>query len=343
MATLYLVHQTCGQVMTFTEAGDNTWHMTRLPSQQAAKVHIIMSFGRHGWHIKEGGVKIQASTLLAEQDPRVPPLGAWEGVSSGIAWTGHWTLQAEKPELPALEMISMASKSFTLETLTLEDHVVRVDLRMHREALSDQDVENCIETIRHGVKELAMRPEYTLLFSFQLQDAAIPAMRHVKRLVALSHEIGHLLFLVARGSAIILRPHGFLGAAMVAIVRFVQSHAAAPWPETIVRSMAEANDFLLAQRPSRLSHSARDISNAAELVLETPSNVAKPEPVLAEAAKARRARSKSTQEEGFQVDLWVPTERETIQDVAELEIPHPASRTRSLLSLRRWWLCLECS
>ena len=30
--------------------------------------------------------------------------------------------------------------------------------------------------------------------------------------------------------AIILRPHGFLGAAMVAIVRFVQSHAAAPWP-----------------------------------------------------------------------------------------------------------------
>ena len=30
--------------------------------------------------------------------------------------------------------------------------------------------------------------------------------------------------------AIILRPHGFLGTAMVAIVRFVQNHAAAPWP-----------------------------------------------------------------------------------------------------------------
>ncbi|CAL1156212.1 unnamed protein product [Cladocopium goreaui] len=134
--------------------------------------------------------------------------------------------------------------------------------------------------------------------------------------------------------AIILRPHGFLGAAMVAIVRFVQSHAAALWPETIVRSMAEADDFLLAQQRSRLSHSARDISNSAELVLETPSNVAKPEPVLAEAAKARRGRSK-TQEDGFHVDLWVPTERETIQDVAELEIP-PPSRMRSLLSLRRW-------
>ena len=42
---------------------------------------------------------------------------------------------------------------------------MRVDLRMHRQALSDQDVENCVETIRHGVKELAQRRAMPELWS----------------------------------------------------------------------------------------------------------------------------------------------------------------------------------
>lgn len=66
-----------------------------------------MSFGRHGWQIKEvlklrfldpfcgqGGVKIQATMLIQQQDPKFPPLGCWQGVSSGLAWQGRWTLQA---------------------------------------------------------------------------------------------------------------------------------------------------------------------------------------------------------------------------------------------------------
>eukprot|EP00434_Breviolum_minutum_P008352 symbB.v1.2.007371.t1/scaffold449.1/size202926/1 len=241
MSTLYLVHQKDGQVMIFTGLGDHTWQMTRLPSQQLAKVRMIMSFGRHGWQIKEGGVKIQASMPLAEQDPECPPLGAWHGIASGIAWAGDWVLQVEAPQLPPLELPpSICKKSFSLDAVALEDHVVRVDLTIHREPLTDEDVELCFGAMQRGVQEFAKRPEKTLLLSFSLQDASIPAMRHVKRLVALSHDMGHLLLLVARGSAIILRPHGFLGTAMVAIVRFVQNHAAAPWPETIVPSMVEA-------------------------------------------------------------------------------------------------------
>jgi len=343
MSTLYLVHQKDGQVMIFTGLGDHTWQMTRLPSQQLAKVRMIMSFGRHGWQIKEGGVKIQASMPLAEQDPECPPLGAWHGIASGIAWAGDWVLQVEAPQLPPLELPpSICKKSFSLDAVALEDHVVRVDLTIHREPLTDEDVELCFGAMQRGVQEFAKRPEKTLLLSFSLQDASIPAMRHVKRLVALSHDMGHLLLLVARGSAIILRPHGFLGTAMVAIVRFVQNHAAAPWPETIVPSMVEAEAFLLAQRPARLSPSARDIINAAE-TLGTPSNVASDTPGEVEQVKVWRGRSKSIARkdsctDSCNPDLWVPAEREVIADVAELEFLPPRTRP-----MRRWWLCLECS
>ena len=41
------------EVLTFSAQKDGSWRMTRIPAQQVGKVHILMSFGRHGWQIKE--------------------------------------------------------------------------------------------------------------------------------------------------------------------------------------------------------------------------------------------------------------------------------------------------
>ena len=38
--------------------------------------------------------------------------------------------------------------------------MVRVDLTMHREALRDEDVEQCVDFMRRGVTELAKRCEF---------------------------------------------------------------------------------------------------------------------------------------------------------------------------------------
>ena len=50
--------------------------------------------------------------------------------------------------------------------------------------------------------------------------------------------------------AIILRPHGFLGTAMVAIVRFVQNHAAAPWPVWEPKKLLQEMTIQTDQGPS---------------------------------------------------------------------------------------------
>eukprot|EP00439_Symbiodinium_sp_Y106_P018677 s7263_g2.t1 len=240
MATLYLIHQTGGQVLTFTPQSEgHTWQMTRMPPQQLSKVHIIMCFGEHGWQIKEGGAKIAADMPLTEQDPKQPPLGTWRSVTSGHAWTGTWILQDSKPEsapLPVWEPI--VTPSISLQCRMEEASLVRVDLSLRSQPLTDQLVEEVFKAMRLGVQELAKRPDMTMVFSLHLQDAPIPSMRHVKRLLALSHEIGDLLFLVARGSAMVLHPHGFLGRGMVSIVRFIQAAAAAPWPDLVPTSLA---------------------------------------------------------------------------------------------------------
>ncbi|CAJ1389730.1 unnamed protein product [Effrenium voratum] len=323
-STLYLVHQKGGQVLIFTQR-NGTWRMTRMPPQQLAKVHIIMSYGHHGWTIKEGGVKIQSQLPLADQDPLFPPLGTWHG---SRAFAGDWTLQEEKPQLPPLpRMEPIDTGSATMRVVEEDSGLVRVDFGLHSQPLTDQVVEELMETMREGIREMARRPDATMLFTFTLQGAAIPAMRHVKRLISLSHEIGELLFLVARGSAMILRPQGFLGSAMVAIVRFVQTAAAAPWPETIVPTMEEAEAFLLTLRPSCLSPSMRGISNATEED-PTPSNV-ESELLDEGASKVRsapRAHVKSVpREDSMNLDLWVPSEHDIIErkdaGVQELEPP----------------------
>lgn len=49
----------------------------------------------------------------------------------------------------------------------LQDHVVRVDLTIHREPLTDEDVELCFGAMQRGVQELAKRPHGEDLFNLK--------------------------------------------------------------------------------------------------------------------------------------------------------------------------------
>jgi len=373
MATLYLIHQTGGQVLTFTPQSEgHTWQMTRMPPQQLSKVHIIMCFGEHGWQIKEGGAKIAADMPLTEQDPKQPPLGTWRSVTSGHAWTGTWILQDSKPEsapLPVWEPI--VTPSISLQCRMEEASLVRVDLSLRSQPLTDQLVEEVFKAMRLGVQELAKRPDMTMVFSLHLQDAPIPSMRHVKRLLALSHEIGDLLFLVARGSAMVLHPHGFLGRGMVSIVRFIQAAAAAPWPETIVPSIQEADAFLEGLRSSCLtpqsgassssestflpqSESSSSVATQSSLKDASPGNVESDLPSqerkvgnVACSAFSKPPGSLAELEQDsddLDVDGWVPSERHEGSGnlVMELtEMPPPSNKRRSR-SMFTWLQCIEC-
>ncbi|CAE7491036.1 unnamed protein product [Symbiodinium natans] len=62
--------------------------------------------------------------------------------------------------------------SLSLQCRVEEESLVRVDLSLKSKPLNDQIVEEVFKTMRLGVRELAKRPDMTMLFSLRLQDRA---------------------------------------------------------------------------------------------------------------------------------------------------------------------------
>merc|ERR1712196_472844 len=76
------------------------------------------------------------------------------------------------------------------------------------------------------------------------QDASMPTYKQVRKFLDWIQMNGPELFLVGRGSAIILRPTSILGHTLVGLIRMVQKMLPPPWPEVIVSTSDEAEAFL---------------------------------------------------------------------------------------------------
>ena len=69
-------------------------------------------------------------------------------------------LEVEKVELPVPTMASISSRAIVVEVARGEDSVVRVDLTILSEPLTDEDVEMCFRSFKEGVEELAKRRKH---------------------------------------------------------------------------------------------------------------------------------------------------------------------------------------
>eukprot|EP00930_Biecheleria_cincta_P023722 TRINITY_DN17084_c0_g1_i1.p1 TRINITY_DN17084_c0_g1~~TRINITY_DN17084_c0_g1_i1.p1 ORF type:complete len:392 (+),score=47.67 TRINITY_DN17084_c0_g1_i1:56-1231(+) len=252
MSELYLVHED-GRVQVYSRSAEGGWLMTRMPPHQIGKIRIEMCHGPKGWHIKEDNVKIVSTRPLAEQDPKQPPLGPWRGSEKtrpGDAWHGNWTLRDSKPDSPPLNPVRPVVTPFLSVHCNYDEaSCARVDVVFHNRPIVDKQLEEIFTTLKEAVEDMARRPEMTMIMQVSLQDACVPSMRHVQRLIKFSNQIGDLLFLIGRGNAIVLKPSGFFGSALVSIIRMIQAAAPPPWPETIVPTIQEAEVFLTKLRP----------------------------------------------------------------------------------------------
>lgn len=252
MSELYLVHED-GRVQVYSRSAEGRWLMTRMPPHQIGKICIEMCHGPKGWQVKEDNVKIVSTRPLAEQDPKQPPLGPWRGSEKekpGGAWHGNWTLRDSKPDSPPLNPVKPVVTPFLSVHCNYDEaSCARVDVVFHNKPIVDKQLEEIFTTLKAAVEDMAKRPEMTMIMHVSLQDACVPSMRHVHRLIKFSNQIGDLLFLIGRGNAIVLKPSGFFGSALVGIIRMIQAAAPPPWPETIVPTSEEAEAFLKKLRP----------------------------------------------------------------------------------------------
>mmetsp|Transcript_82537 Transcript_82537/g.250305 ORF Transcript_82537/g.250305 Transcript_82537/m.250305 type:complete len:369 (+) Transcript_82537:96-1202(+) len=253
MRTLYLVGIHWKVVFTFSATSEGTWRFSRLSPFQRAKdlEKFVIVYRREEqsgtWVIQDqtagakGEVVGKPGDIEDGQDPTRPPLGSW------TVWHGSFTLTNRKPVCKSLEQ----DCPFPIEVPFASIHysedgsIARLEVKMHSEPIGDEVLEQVLQKFRTVVVNLAQRPEAVLFIRADARNSAVPALHHVRRFLSFVQQHGTEFVLIGRGTAIVLRPRGILGHALLSVLRFVQRFFPSPWPESTVSTMEEAEEFLV--------------------------------------------------------------------------------------------------
>lgn len=231
--------------MLFRPCGDGTWINARVPQAHRDSNKMVLTREPEGWVVKRTGKGAGSRTLYkpaAEpaDDPEQPPLGEWRGCTGNVTCT----LTDDEPPSP--------SETISLEALFADigyvetGNVAQVNLQMRSTPITDESFAAFEAGLKGMLIRLAQRPYMTLFFRLHIQDASVPAMRHVKKFMSFAQENGWMLDMLIRGIAIVLDARGITGNALQSVVKMVMRLLPAPWPNQIVPSIAKA-DALIAE------------------------------------------------------------------------------------------------
>lgn len=225
--------------------------------------------GASGWVVRDctagaakGGAK--ATILFVpsmepdSQDENSPPMCTWskpgldgkfnESKTAEDAESVHVLMDRES--FPADRLQPTAPYTFELPFAKLhyaEQNIclARLDVVPCKVAIDDKTSEELLAFLTSLCLKIAQRPGMRLHIVLDAENAAVPAMRHVKRLLAWSNGEGaELLFLSVRGFVTILKPKGLTGMALSQVLSFIQKVAPALWPEKVAATPQEADSFL---------------------------------------------------------------------------------------------------
>lgn len=253
MPDFYLVRCSDGVVSTFSEQGPGKWLMSRLPPAMLPKFRHVLHCGAKGWMVQDqspglhsGGCIAVPDTENVHQDSSQPPVGSWRSTDGRT----EFTLTQIRPMCPALDsQMSIEVPGIRL-TFTRLRPASRLDIKFFNRPITDGCLDKLLVWGKSLLVELGRRPEMTVMIITDLTEASVPAMRHVKRFMAWAKENGEIMNLPIRGNAIVLRPGGFVGQALVSIIKMIQRILQAAWPETLVPTREEADSFLAQHQPS---------------------------------------------------------------------------------------------
>mmetsp|Transcript_51070 Transcript_51070/g.145794 ORF Transcript_51070/g.145794 Transcript_51070/m.145794 type:complete len:424 (-) Transcript_51070:159-1430(-) len=262
MHDLYFIRRSDEAVWVYSACGEGRWRRSRMAPCQTSKVRHMLLRGPKGWMVQDqspgkhaGGSCIavpsaSASTAEAAQGSgSLPPLGLWRSADSKC----EFTLSDRCPECPPIESPMLLEASFATLRFAERGSSSRLEVRFANKSITDERLELVFTKARELLLNLARRPDMTLLVLWDLRDAGVPGMRHVRKFMAFAKEMGDLLDLFVRGNAIVLKPTGLAGSAMVSIIRMLQRILQAAWPECIVPTIEEADRFLV-QQPASATH-----------------------------------------------------------------------------------------
>jgi len=247
MGDLYLIEHPDDIVFIYSPTSCDSWQLSRLSPCQKSKVVFVLVWlareSKEGWVLQDQSPGAKGSVIgvpgsNVEEERHHPPLGPWR--KGGF----QCTLAKCSPKCPPLDDPLSIQSPFATFDYQEDGNIARLGIKIHTCVIIDKDLEDVLSNVRNLVLNLARRSHMVLVICADAQDAAVPAFRHIRRFLNFVQDHGPELFLVGRGTAIVLRPRGILGATLVSIIKMVQRMLPSPWPEAIVPTRAEAEAFL---------------------------------------------------------------------------------------------------
>eukprot|EP00933_Yihiella_yeosuensis_P061362 TRINITY_DN64170_c0_g1_i1.p1 TRINITY_DN64170_c0_g1~~TRINITY_DN64170_c0_g1_i1.p1 ORF type:complete len:408 (+),score=73.68 TRINITY_DN64170_c0_g1_i1:65-1288(+) len=253
MDTLYLISCFDRNVFIFSATGDGTWYFSRVSDfhrkQNKDKFVFCHKPGvtETEWVLQDQSSSFSAASVIGEpdihqsrkQDPALPPLGVWR------VWDSPFTLTGNAPTAKPLDLPFSIDLPFVTMNFTETGTIGHLEVTMRNAAITDDGLEKSLEFMRQVLTNLARRPEMIMLIKSHAGESQVPAYRHIRRFLDfIADDVGTECVLVGRASAIILVPSGIIGRALLGIINFVQRILPAPWPQTIVSTLEEADAWL---------------------------------------------------------------------------------------------------
>jgi len=298
MGDLYFIELPSKIVFVYSPCENCTWRLSRIsPCQRAKLVWKILclppkedeNIGTWVLQDQSPGAKntVIGRPTHAAQDTATesfPPLGSWR--VGGFAFT----LTNCMPDYPPPDPFPQVEVPFASLRYSEDGNIARLDTKMTSTPIEDDTLEDLLAKIQELVKNLGRRPKMVLMLRSDAQDAAVPSVKHIRRFLRFIEENGPELFLVGRGSAIILKPTGIVGHMLVSVIRMVQRMLPPPWPEVIVPTADDAEAFLAEHANQYLGPSGDAAETAAPTLpaaidaqAKQPAAISAPEPQKAAA------------------------------------------------------------
>jgi len=154
------------------------------------------------------------------------------------------TLTDREPEHFDAVDPGMLSSPFADITVADLGDVVRVEAALTRTPATDATFEALLAKFKEMLLMLVRRPRVILMVQLSMQDAAVPAMRHVKQFINFVGDNAFATDLLIRGVVVVLKPQGMSGYALQNIVKMVLRVLPPPWQTAILPTPQDSAAFL---------------------------------------------------------------------------------------------------
>jgi hypothetical protein len=267
MSDLFLVRRPTDAVLLLRPLGNGTWDFCRRPPVERKKAKNTLRFGADGWALVDdtsgqpGAILYRPVDGATTQDADRPPLGPWRRMPPSKGESGEeCTLTDAEPAYTKIGDPNMLQAPFADISVADTGDIVRIEAALKRTPVTDDSFDILLKRFKELILGLVRRPRVILMLHLSMQDAAVPSMRHVKQFMNFVGENSWVIGMLVRGVAIVLKPQGYSGYALLNIVKMVLRLLPAPWQTGILPTNEEGRAFLDGLVPGEAQVLARKVA-----------------------------------------------------------------------------------